>query len=74
MPDSPVNLQTLLLTRGALYQYVYMFQYNPWGKGHGNPPMFDDRGRMVKPVREARGRNDLVRKTQIFFYQIKPKS
>nr|XP_058964974.1 uncharacterized protein LOC131791646 isoform X1 [Pocillopora verrucosa] len=27
-------------------------QYNPWGRGHGNPPQFDRQGRMIKPVRE----------------------
>lgn len=26
-------------------------QYDPWGRGHGNPPMFDQQGRMVKPAR-----------------------
>lgn len=33
-------------------------QYNPWGKGHGNPPMFDRQGRMIKPARDRDG-NDL---------------
>ena len=43
-----------------------MFQYNPWGKGHGNPPMFDRQGRMIKPARDRDG-NELVRKPHIFF-------
>ena len=43
-----------------------MFQYNPWGKGHGNPPMFDEQGRMVKHARDRDG-NDLVSKTLPFF-------
>jgi len=29
-------------------------EYNPWGRGHGNPPAFDKQGRMVKPVRPTR--------------------
>ncbi|XP_078377986.1 uncharacterized protein LOC144661155 isoform X1 [Oculina patagonica] len=33
-------------------------QYNPWGRGHGNPPMFDRQGRIIKPAR-GREENDL---------------
>ncbi|XP_073236100.1 uncharacterized protein [Porites lutea] len=33
------------------------FEYNPWGRGYGNPPTFDQQGRIVKPLR-ARDEND----------------
>ena len=39
---------------------VYLLQYNPWGRGCGNPPTFDQQGRIVKPVR-ARDENDTVK-------------
>lgn len=29
-------------------------EYNPWGRGFGNPPEFDRQGRMVKPVVQQR--------------------
>lgn len=39
---------------------VYLLQYNPWGRGYGNPPTFDQQGRIVKPLR-ARDENDMVK-------------
>ena len=48
-----------------------LFQYNPWGKGHGNPPMFDRQGRMVKPTRDRDG-DDLVSKSP-FFNRLNPR-
>ena len=41
-------------------KYVYLLQYNPWGRGYGNPPTFDQQGRIVKPLR-ARDENDTVK-------------
>lgn len=35
-------------------------QYDPWGRGHGNPPGFDRQGRMIKHV-QTRDENDLVK-------------
>ena len=40
-------------------EFFNLLQYNPWGRGHGNPPAFDKQGRMVKPVRPTRD-EDLV--------------
>lgn len=39
---------------------VYLLQYNPWGRGCGNPPTFDQQGRIVKPL-QARDENDTVK-------------
>ena len=39
---------------------VSLLQYNPWGRGYGNPPTFDQQGRIVKPLR-ARDENNTVK-------------
>lgn len=39
---------------------VYLLQYIPWGRGCGNPPTFDQQGRIVKPL-QARDENDTVK-------------
>ena len=38
----------------------HLLQYNPWGKGHGNPPVLDRYGKIVKPAR-ARDEKDTVK-------------
>ena len=43
--------------------YLTYWQYNPWGRGFGNPPEFDRQGRMVKPVAQQR---DAVRRPYYF--------
>ena len=55
-----VRARVRMKQASSLKVNVYLLQYNPWGRGCGNPPTFDQQGRIVKPLR-ARDENDTVK-------------
>ena len=55
-----VRARVRMKQASSLKVNVYLLQYNPWGRGCGNPPTFDQQGRIVKPLR-AMDENDTVK-------------